>query len=267
MTQNDAWFETAVTELIDPQNQRVWSIIVSLFGDLAQERGAQLSGGAVTRIIEPMGIKPEAIRVALHRLRKDGWIESARSGRASMHFLTDYGRAQSAQVTPRIYAREPEIAQDWHLLIAEDGPGIRTLDDLMLTKPYTPIGRTVALGAGPLPADCEDLAAFEVTARAAPAWLQSRLCPPDLIEACTSLRDAAQRVRRTRPADWQPSPLQIATLRTLIVHRWRRVVLRHPDLPEVFYPDDWTGELCRAEVFRLLDTLPFTGPAEVNAAV
>ena len=266
MTKEFSWFDAAVAELTDPQNQRVWSIIVSLFGDLAQERGAKISGGALTRIIEPMGIKPEAMRVALHRLRKDGWIESARSGRASMHFLTDYGRAQSAQVTPRIYDRDPATPESWHLLIAEDGPGIHTLDDLMLTRHYTAIGRNVALGAGPLPRNCDDLVAFEVTARAVPDWLRERLCPPELREACSSLRDAARHAFETRPKDWQPSPLEIATLRTLIVHRWRRVVLRHPDLPPVFFPSDWAGQACRAEVFRLLDTLPRPGLAEVNSA-
>ena len=97
MTNQSSWFETAVADLVDPQDQRVWSIIVSLFGDMAQEPGAQISGGALTQIIEPMGIKPEAIRVALHRLRKDGWIESDRIGRVSRHVLSEFGRTQSAR--------------------------------------------------------------------------------------------------------------------------------------------------------------------------
>ena len=84
MTQSrDQWFETSINLLSDPQNQRVWSVIISLFGDMAQRPNEKISGAALTRIITPMGIKPEAIRVALHRLRKDGWIESVRAGRAS----------------------------------------------------------------------------------------------------------------------------------------------------------------------------------------
>lgn len=259
------WFETSVSELTDPHNLRVWSIIVSLFGDLAQDRGAQISGAALTRIIEPIGIKPEAIRVALHRLRKDGWIESTRTGRASVHYLTGFGRDQSAQVTPRIYARQPVTPDKWHLLIAEEGPGIHALDDLLLTRNYISAGRNVALGSGSLPKNVEDLLVFDVTARAVPAWLQSRLFPPDLREACSSLRNAARRVHDTRPGGWKPSPVQIASLRTLIVHRWRRVVLRHPDLPPAFFPPDWTGSSCRADVFRLLDTLPRPDLTAVNS--
>ena len=64
-------FEASIAQLTDLQNLRVWSIIVSLFGDLAQKTGDQISGTTLTQIITPMGIKPEAIRVALHRLRKE----------------------------------------------------------------------------------------------------------------------------------------------------------------------------------------------------
>ncbi len=265
MNSHQTWFDTAVCELTDPHHQRVWSIIVSLFGDLAQDRGAQISGAALTRIIEPIGIKPEAIRVALHRLRKDGWIESARTGRASLHYLTEFGRDQSARVTPRIYARSPVVPDNWHLLSAEEGVGISALDDLLLTRNYISVGRNAALGAGPVPKNCDDLLVFEVTASAVPAWLQSRVFPQELKEACSSLRTAVRHVHDTRPNTWKPSPAQIATLRTLIVHRWRRVVLRHPDLPPEFFPQDWTGSSCRKDVFRLLDALPRPDLAEINS--
>lgn len=264
MTKAHPWFATAVSELADPQNQRVWSIIVSLFGDMAQERGAKISGGALGRIIEPMGIKPEAIRVALHRLRKDGWIESDRIGRVSMHFLTEYGRTQSARVTPRIYARERAPDAPLHLLVAEDGTGTRLLEDILLSHDYTPIGRNSALGSGGPPGDQDDLLVLDVTAQSVPRWVHDRLFPQDIRTACQSLQDAARRVAQSRPASWEPSPCQIATLRTLIVHRWRRVVLRLPDLPASFCPRDWAGPACRAQVFHLLDQLPRPLPGDLN---
>ncbi len=264
MTSQTSWFETAVAELTDPLDQRVWSIIVSLFGDMAQDRGAQISGGALTRIIEPMGIKPEAIRVALHRLRKDGWIESDRIGRVSHHVLTEFGRTQSAAVTPRIYARGPAVDERWHLLIAEDGSGTQLLEEVMLSRDYTPIGRNVALGAGPIPDQTEGLLALEISPKRAPKWVQDRLCPHELRASCLTLLNAAERAAETRPKGWAPTPLQSATLRTLLVHRWRRVVLRQPDLPPAFFPPDWVGPACRDAVFRMLDTLPRPSSAVLN---
>ncbi|MFW8594336.1 PaaX family transcriptional regulator C-terminal domain-containing protein [Cribrihabitans neustonicus] len=247
------WFDNAVQRLNDPQNQRVWSVIVSLFGDLAQEKGSRISGSALTRIITPMGIKPEAIRVALHRLRKDGWIESARAGRASVHYLTRYGRSQSAAVTPRIYERRAAAPGDWHLLIAEDSAGQATLDELLMLPNYIAVNRNTALGHGDMPRSLDDLLAAELSGISVPGWLKARLFPEDLSAACASLQEALEQTPLPPPG---LTPAQTGTLRTLIVHRWRRVVLRHPDLPPGFHPPGWCGETCREMVFRLLDGLP-----------
>ena len=255
----DSWFENAVARLKDPGNQRVWSIIVSLLGDMAQDPKDRISGGALTRIIGPMGIKPEAIRVALHRLRKDGWIDSSRSGRTSEHFLTPSGRSQSAAVTPRIYSRSPAVTESWHVLIAEDGAAQRTLEDVLLTGDYVGIGRHSALGAGPPPQDCDDLLAFTITDARVPNWLRNQIFSSDLIAACSSL---LHDLESTPPPPAGLSAVQRATLRTLIVHRWRRVVLRHPELPDNFLPDNWPGTMCRQRVFSLLDALPRPNPAE-----
>ena len=262
-TTNNNWFETSVAQLSDPQNQRVWSIIVSLFGDLAQQPTDRISGSALTRIITPMGIKPEAIRVALHRLRKDGWIESTRSGRASIHYLTQYGRSQSAAVTPRIYTRAPVISTDWHALIADDSAGQATLDEVLLLPNYVTVTRNTVLGHGPLPQNQEELLGLELRGVSVPDWLKARIFPSDLTSACQALRTALQAIPSV-PADL--CPLQIASLRTLIVHRWRRVVLRHPDLPGVFYPNDWPGQDCRKMVFDLLDQLPRPTTLDLDAA-
>ena len=115
-----------------------------------------------------------------------------------------------------------------------------------------------------LTVDQDELLILEVTARSVPRWVHEKLFPPELRTACRSLHGAVRHVSQGRPASWEPTPCQIATLRTLIVHRWRRVVLRLPDLPDGFYPPDWTGPACRAQVFRLLDQLPRPLPDELN---
>lgn len=263
---SDRWFDDCVAALNDPRNQRVWSIIVTVFGDLAQRPGDRLSGAALSRIIEPLGVRPEAIRVALHRLRKDGWLESAREGRESRHFLTEFGRAQSAAVTPRIYDRAPVVAERWHALIAGNADGVAALRELLLAENYIGVGDTVALGEGPLPEHTNGLLGLEIGALRVPDWLRASIIPPDLNAACRDLMRTLEKADALVPSAGAASPLQTATLRTLIVHRWRRVVLRHPDLPADFYPADWPGAKCRERVFRLLDRLPRPPIPEIEAA-
>ncbi|TNF22119.1 MAG: PaaX family transcriptional regulator, partial [Rhodobacteraceae bacterium] len=81
-------FQTVVRHLTRDQAPRVWSLLISVFGDLAQDPGARISGLLLRHMTERIGIKPEAMRVAIHRLRKDGWIDSQRHGRTSVYFLT-----------------------------------------------------------------------------------------------------------------------------------------------------------------------------------
>lgn len=264
---SDIWFDFAVETLNDPQNQRVWSVIVSVFGDLAQSKGDQLSGGTLSRIIMPLGIKSDAIRVALHRLRKDGWIDNTRIGRQSAHFLTPHGRALSVEVTPRIYQALPEIKAPRFIVIADDAEGTATLNELIDRPDYFSVARTVALGHGQLPENIDTLMVFDVTARSVPVWFRNKLCPPDLVTTCRQLLSDLRAVMDAKPADLQLTPQQIATLRTLIVHRWRRVVLRHPDLPEDFFPADWVGAECRQQVAQLLDVLPCPKIRHLEAAL
>ena len=60
---------------------RVWSFIVTIFGDLAREDDRYISSRTLNRLTAEIRVKPEATRVALHRLRKEDWLESAKFGR------------------------------------------------------------------------------------------------------------------------------------------------------------------------------------------
>jgi phenylacetic acid degradation operon negative regulatory protein len=94
--------------------------LVSVFGELAQDQGSRISGSLLRHITEQIGIKPEAMRVASHRLSKDGWIDSERHGRTSAYYLTKWGRAQSASASPRIYAAD----QAWFVMSNPGQPAL-----------------------------------------------------------------------------------------------------------------------------------------------
>lgn len=241
--------------LTQDQTHRVWSVIVTVFGDLAQKPGDQISAQALTKITKAVGFKPEAVRVALHRLRKDGWITSTRDGRASLYELSAHGRAQSAAVSPRIYGPAPKAPAQWHVLVAgPDDTG--ALDHLVADAGYVQLGTRSVLGQGPLPGDISGMLGIAGADLTVPDWLRTQLCPPDSIAACDQLH-ARLTVLSGQLRDMAGfTPVQIAALRTLIVHSWRRVLLRHTDLPDDLFPADWKGAECRALVADLLHRLP-----------
>ena len=267
---SETWFDESLEILTYNRNQMVWSILVTIFGDLARRPGDQISGALLSRLTDPMGIKPEAMRVALHRLRNDGWITSERQGRTSRYSLTSHGLTESDAASPRIYARTTENEDGpWHLLIAEPATAAQRseADKLWRGRGYTVVAPGTYLGRGIPPADTTEFLVMNGTPAHVPAWLREKIGGPDLAEAYRALENALDRalplIRSARRID----PLEAAILRVVIVHNWRRALLAHPDLPAMFFPEDWRGPTCRDKVMQALDVLTRPSPETLEDAV
>lgn len=223
---------------------RVWSLIVTIFGDLARPPEAAISGALLSALTARMGVRPEAMRVALHRLRRDGWIESTRKGRSSRHRLSPGARAETEAARARIYGPGMAAGGDWQLVFCES----REAPDAMVA-----LAPDLFLGPAdtPPPPDC---LCFQGRLERLPDWLRARLAPEELATGYRALtRSLALAEAAIAPG---LGPLEIAALRVLAVHRWRRLLLRHPDLPATFLPPDWPGTTCRARLHALLNRLP-----------
>ncbi len=259
-------FRAAAAALGTGEGHRVWSLIVTIFGDLAQGPGDAISGPVLSRLTGLMGVKPQAMRVALHRLRKDGWLDSARAGRSSTHFLTAYGRAQSAAATPRIYGAGADDPGLWHVLISggAEGRGAAQLEAFSQSGDYLALGSQAILAPGPLPVDHPGLVGVQTDAVAVPDWLRAQICPEDVLAACDDLHAAFEAVARVLQTGGTLRADECAALRALVVHSWRRVILRLPDLPRGFFPQTWSGEACRAQFGVLMAALPAPGPGALE---
>ena len=252
---SDTMFQNGVRLLLEGESPRVWSLIVTFFGDLARTEGDQVSGALLTKLGQLAGIKPEAMRVALHRLRRDGWIDSRRVGRGSQYFLTEHGRRESAAASPRIYAGNETTAKDWTLLVAEPG---KTVGEMfpVLPKDVVKIGDRVAIATGGLVSGEQKLLAVTGPDITVPEWVKSRLIDTQLTGACDQLLTILESLEQFDLVAADLSETETAILRVLIVHRWRRVRLRQPDVPDRFFPDSWKGAECRLRVTKLLLQLP-----------
>ena len=84
--------------------------------------------------------------------------------------------------------------------------------------------------------------------------MRARLFPDALAGDYAAFSTALGRIEALLPADIATlAPLDRAALRVLIVHRWRRLLLNHPDLPDAFFPDGWPGAELRERVHAVLD--------------
>lgn len=242
------------TGLLALGGQRVWSLMVTLFGDLAQAEGRMIDGPLLSAIMDEIDVRPEAVRVALHRLRKDGWIVSHKHGRTRRHSLTPTSRRETLAASARIYAPPGAQPEPWRLALLPEGP------------PETPRGWTallprVCLGAaGAAP----PAGALVLEGTAPPDWLRHEIAAQMLEEEYAALLPLLRSAADALPAG-ALSPLRTAVLRCLIVHNWRRIVLRHPALPPALLPDDWAGHACHVLVAELLARFPVPPPERITA--
>ena len=200
---------------------RVWSLVITVFGDAVQIRGGRIATARLQRLLERLGVGNGALRTALSRLAADGWVERDRAGRNSFYRLSARGLAEFAPATGRIYAP----------------PRVGPVRDWMLGVGGTVPAAALALGGGAwlCPAGAarpgpDTLAAVAGPLATAPEALAERVLGADHRAALVQLAaDIA-----ALPA--RPDPLTAMAARTLLVHRWRRIVLRFPDLPDELLP-------------------------------
>lgn len=248
----DADYDRSVTALTQLGPIRVWSLLVTVFGDLSEM--AALDGPTLTLIMKDIGIKPEATRVALYRLRSDGWITSQRSGRTSRYSLTEKGQKDSAAARPRIYGRPEQMGHSAQVFLVPTNTN--TLDPV----DYTQIApRLYVCGSNTAcPPD-----AMALRPKHLPNWLGDQIEPDYLREGYAALFAVLSKLE---PKMTSLSPLQTAVLRVLIVHGWRRLALKHPDLPRAAHSTGWRGHDCRALVTNLLDRLPRPVPDTIKVS-
>lgn len=228
---------------------KLWSVIVTMFGDRSQHGGGETPGTLLSTIIERMGLQPQAMRVALHRLKRDGWIESRHVARVAYYTLTETGARQTHSVADRVYGSAPDPDQPTFLLLAPP----EGFSDQLANVPEDRVfqtSRRIAYAIG-------DIDPAEVSAVVAdlsypfPEWaevqLRSAACQEEFL-GLTRLLDQLDLGKTGSPVD-------VLVLRTLVLHTWRRLTLKSHPVAEVALGDHAAALTCRKKVLDALDKL------------
>ena len=232
--------EDLVALLHEGGHVKVWSLIVTIFGDAILPRGGMVSALTLQAMTGALGVSDGARRTALSRLASDGWIETARVGRNAFYRLAEAGRETFEEASARIYAapvarvagdRAGDRAGDWLVAVLPAGADVEALaaghDALPLDA------RTLLLDAEPdaRPDAGQALAAagaflLRGGAGAVPEWLREaalRVQFPGTRAPLEAFRRLDETIAR------EPREAMIA--RSVLIHLWRRQCLRERDLP------------------------------------
>ena len=233
---------------------RVWSLIITLFGDVVVPRGGVISATTVGLIMAKLGIEAGAVRTALSRLASDGWIIREKIGRNAFYRLSTNGDELFEKASSRIYAPLTSHEQrnsNWMIAIADrSGNGDMTWAEQFEGLCFT---SNIALFNEPSQelrqvAEDEECLLLEGDLMSLPPWIRQKIEPDSSREAYLELIQLF--------SEFEPNTdLEAIAGRTLLIHQWRRQLLRTPDLPAALFSSDWPGFQARKRVAELYKQL------------
>jgi len=265
---------------------RASSLIVTVWGDAIAPVRDDVWLSTLFQLLAPFGVNERAVRTGLFRLARSGWFEAEAVGRRSRYRLTASAIEGFEQAFHRVYDR-PFAPWDgtWQgVIVAIDaiGPAVRKrVRDELSWAGFARFGASVFLRPARRDASLERIAealqvgkamtAFEAHDRleGTLATLRSRTMEAWSLESLAS--DYQQFIARfggvaVADASLDPDPEQAFVLRTLMMHAYRRVRLRDPQLPRDVLPREWPA--ARAYMLaRKLHRMTRTGATAFASAI
>ncbi|WP_193180272.1 PaaX family transcriptional regulator [Nisaea sediminum] len=279
-----------VQSLLEDLKPRAKSLIVTVFGDAILPHGGEVWLGDLIRLMEVFEIGERLVRTSVFRLTHDGVLAPRQVGRRSIYALTAGGRRQFDAAQRKIYAplgerREPESDSPWTIALltaAVDAAARESLRQELGWAGFGALGTHVLIGAGndlkrakqtvaALGLD-RNVALFEATSGSAANSLRAlchdawKLDETDrqyraFIERFTSLEE------QLYSQDVPPSPEEAFALRTLMIHAYRRTLLKDPGLPPALMPDNWSGRTARKLAARIYAKLQYSAQAFIETSI
>ncbi|MFY9719782.1 MAG: PaaX family transcriptional regulator C-terminal domain-containing protein [Candidatus Cybelea sp.] len=260
MTSNQVTERRAVT--------RPNSFIFTLYGDMVHRLAGDeaLWIGGLIRLMASFGVSPAAVRQAVSRMTRQGWLIARREGNRAFYRVTERGRRRIEELSPRIYGPVIEWDGRWRLLSYAIGEAHRRRRERLRKE-------LAALGWGQLSASTwispsDTLEAVREAARGTKtsgaiqlfvAEYGGPLTDRELLERCwdvAAIKSAYREfIARYRPAVERALGSDGLTdegafvERLWLVHDYRKFAFLDPGLPSELLPAHWPGTTAAA-LFR-----------------
>lgn len=234
----------------DSIGMRARSALFDIYGGHLRRRGGAATIAALVRLLEPLGFTAPAVRTAVSRTVRQGWLSPVRLPGGPGYELTPKGRLRLDEASARVFrTRTSDWDGRWHVVVLQDIPARQARDRLTSSLQllgYGALGALTWVAPRPSPELTELLTGEGVPARvfhgehdgddaelAATAW--------DLVALGTDYADFVE--------EWEPvvnratsDDAEAFAASQRLLHAWRKFLFRDPGLPPGLLPDPWPGQ-------------------------
>ena len=106
------------------------SMIFTLYGDYISHYGNKIWIGSLIRLLNEFGHNDQAVRAAISRMNKQGWVQAEKQGNKSYYTLTERGVDRMEEAANRIFKLKPEEWDGkWRIFMYSIPEEIRSIRD------------------------------------------------------------------------------------------------------------------------------------------
>jgi len=229
------------------------SLLVSIYGDTVCPHGDTIWLGSLIKLVAPLGINQRLVRTSVFRLSEKNILVSKQVGRRSYYALTDRAYRQFLSASKRIYtANTQPWDQQWRLVMTSlNKRSTEPREALRKELYWLGFSRlTAGVYAHPM-ADVTEVQRIVKELKleqhiailtASAADLTQVPVTNALIGDCFDLEkseqdyqlliDDFQGIYEAVQHEKSPDPMLCFLVRTLLIHRFRHILLKEPELPE-----------------------------------
>lgn len=240
------------------------SMLFTIYGDYVIYRGGEIWVGSLIKLLEQFDLSEQAVRSALSRMCRKGWLAIRKVGINSYYSLSPKGEELLTKGRVRIFGFQKH-AEDWdgtwYILsysIPEEKRDLRErLRKQLSWLGYGPLSYGTWISPHGYPREVEEIVRsleiqthVELFAAEHLGFSTSR----EMVARCWDLAAINDRYRKfvakyaprckefgERLGNGELSASDCFVERTLLIHEYRRFPLIDPELPSRFLPADWEG--------------------------
>ena len=237
------------------------SLISTIFGDSVLHRGGNISLASLIQLLELFGFNNRAVRTSVFRLVKNDWLCSDKIGRTSFYRITESSRSTYLQAEQRIYNDQmKEWDHYWDLILMSS---LDTENKALLKKELEWLGfANISTNLMAYPGcnrielqrllvdlnmseqvvvfKAETLQLFNNSVDTIGRMLRTNWPIDELRQRYLQFLDIFREIGVLLMQENEKlEPVQAFQIRTLLIHYYRRILLKDPALPLELLPTDW----------------------------
>ena len=242
------------------------SALFDIYGDHLLSRGERAPVAALVRLLAPLQISAPAVRTAVSRMARQGWLSQVRLPDGAGYRLTPRASGRLRDAADRIYRHDPPAWDGrWHVVVLEriaSRPARERLNGGLSYLGYARVNgatwispRSSAELSPLLTAERVRAERFHASYDGDSRRLAARAWDLDGLAGAYSQWFVQARELTRLAGQGQPDETVFA-IRSELVHEWRKFLFTDPGLPAELLPARWPGTeaavVFHAEAERLL---------------